>query len=134
MRARGGGSIVNISSLAGMQGLFGHGAYGASKWGVRGLTKSAALELAADGIRVNSVHPGSIDTPMIASVIRSPGAGRSIPLGRVGQSSEVGELVLFLASDAASYITAAEFVVDGGLNGGLARTPAAAPAAATVSP
>ncbi len=113
MRARGGGAIVNISSLAGMKGLSAHGAYGASKWGVRGLTKSAALELAPDGIRVNSVHPGAIDTPMIATVTGS-GSGVGAPLARLGRSDEVADLVLFLAGPSSSYITGAEFVIDGG--------------------
>jgi 3alpha(or 20beta)-hydroxysteroid dehydrogenase len=115
LRARGGGSIINISSAAGMQGIVGHGSYGASKWGVRGLTKTAALELGPDNIRVNSVHPGSINTPMIAEVVRT---GAAVPLGRVGESEDVAEMVLFLASDAASYITGAEIVIDGGLGAG----------------
>jgi 3alpha(or 20beta)-hydroxysteroid dehydrogenase len=117
MRARGGGSIVNVSSTAGLRGLPGHSAYGASKFGLRGLTRSAALDLAADGIRVNSVHPGMVDTPMIAEmgVARGPGGAPRVPLGRTGVPEDVAGLVLFLASDAAAYITGTELAVDGGL-------------------
>ncbi|EFL14599.1 glucose 1-dehydrogenase [Streptomyces sp. C] len=114
LRAGGGGSVVNISSTAGLVGIPGHAAYGSAKFGLRGLTRSAALDLAPDGIRVNSVHPGAIDTPMVADAV----AGRDwshVPLGRMGRPGEVGELVLFLCSDASSYITGAEFAVDGGM-------------------
>ncbi|MEU9022919.1 glucose 1-dehydrogenase [Actinomadura sp. NPDC048394] len=120
MRERGGGSIVNISSTAGLRGIRGHSAYGASKFGLRGLTLSAALDLGADGIRVNSVHPGVIDTPMIASIGVERGAGKAprVPLGRAGIPEDVAGLVLFLASDASAYITGAELAVDGGLSTG----------------
>ncbi|MFD9259161.1 SDR family NAD(P)-dependent oxidoreductase [Streptomyces sp. NPDC059538] len=114
LRAGGGGSIVNISSTAGLVGIPGHAAYGSTKFGMRGLTRSAALDLGADRIRVNSVHPGAIDTPMVAEAV----AGRDwshVPLGRIGRPEEVGELVLFLCSDASSYITGTEFTVDGGM-------------------
>ncbi|MDK9498387.1 glucose 1-dehydrogenase [Streptomyces katrae] len=114
LRAGGGGSIVNVSSTAGLVGIPGHAAYGSTKSGLRGLTRSAALDLAGDGIRVNSVHPGAVDTPMVADAV----AGRDwshLPLGRMGRPEEVGELVLFLCSDASSYITGAEFAVDGGM-------------------
>ncbi|MFE1554652.1 SDR family NAD(P)-dependent oxidoreductase [Streptomyces sp. NPDC058734] len=114
LRAGGGGSVVNVSSTAGLVGIPGHAAYGSAKSGLRGLTRSAALDLAPDGIRVNSVHPGAIDTPMVAGAV----AGRDwshLPLGRMGRPEEVGELVLFLCSDASSYITGAEFAVDGGM-------------------
>ncbi|WP_217251058.1 glucose 1-dehydrogenase [Streptomyces sp. AC602_WCS936] len=116
MRAGGGGSIVNISSQAGLQGIWGHGAYGAAKWGLRGLTRTAALELGADGIRVNSVHPGAIATAMTGHLETKehPGA----PLGRVGEPEEVARLVAFLASDDASYLSGAELAVDGGASAG----------------
>ncbi|MCU1374474.1 MAG: fabG3 [Actinomycetia bacterium] len=114
MRAAGGGSIVNISSLAGMKGYEGHGAYGASKWAVRGITKTAAREFGADGIRVNSVHPGPIKTDMLPEASRTEGTFRALPLGRAGEADEVANLVLFLASDESSYITGTEHVIDGG--------------------
>ena len=89
MRARGGGSIVNISSTAGMKGYPGHGAYGASKWGLRGLSKVAAVELGADHIRVNSVHPGPIRTGMMPQDEASMERFRGHPLGRHGEPEEV---------------------------------------------
>lgn len=124
LRRTGGGSIVNISSQAGLQGIWGHGAYGAAKWGLRGLTKTAALELGRDGIRVNSVHPGAIATAMTAHL-----AGRehpAAPLGRIGAPEEVARLVAFLASDESSYLSGAELSVDGGASAG--RMPASATA------
>ncbi|WP_079248570.1 SDR family NAD(P)-dependent oxidoreductase [Streptomyces sp. MJM1172] len=114
LRAAGGGSIVNISSTAGLVGIPRHAAYGSTKFALRGLTRSAALDLAGDGIRVNSVHPGAIDTPMVAAAV----GGRDwshVPLGRMGRPEEVGELVLFLCADASAYVTGAEFAVDGGM-------------------
>lgn len=114
MRAAGGGSIVNVSSLAGMKGIPGHAAYGASKWAVRGLTRTAAAELGRFGIRVNSVHPGPIRTSMLPEGDESRFA--QMPLRRTGGPEEVARLVLFLASDEASYITGAEHLVDGGSN------------------
>ena len=116
MRAAGGGSIVNISSLAGMKGFPGHGSYGASKWAVRGLTKTAAREFGPDGIRVNSVHPGPIKTDMLPEGSRAEGTFKALPLGRAGEADEVADLVLFLASDESSFITGMEHVIDGGSN------------------
>jgi 3alpha(or 20beta)-hydroxysteroid dehydrogenase len=112
----GGGSIVNISSIAGMWGVPYAAAYTASKFGVRGLTKAAALELGPKGIRVNSVHPGGIDTPMIEGITGSNDDRfyRHLPVPRVGTSDDVTNVVLFLASDESAYCTGAEFVVDGG--------------------
>jgi 3alpha(or 20beta)-hydroxysteroid dehydrogenase len=116
MRAGGGGSIVNISSEAGLVGLPGYTAYGATKWAVRGLTKTAALELGRDGIRVNSVHPGIVDTPMLveAGLRLEEGVVPMVRIGRYGLPSDIADLVLFLASDASSYITGAELHINGG--------------------
>jgi 3alpha(or 20beta)-hydroxysteroid dehydrogenase len=119
MRAGGGGSIINISSVAGLEGFAGHAAYGSAKWAVRGLTKIAALELGEHGIRVNSIHPGAIDTPMIAQFAR-PGVdrGAAYPIARIGMPLDVARLALFLASDESSYVSGAEITVDGGLHAG----------------
>jgi 3alpha(or 20beta)-hydroxysteroid dehydrogenase len=116
LRDAGGGSIVNLSSIAGTRGIPEHGAYGASKWAVRGLSKVAAAELGEWNIRVNSVHPGAIEgTGMFqlpASEYETIFATQ--PLGRPGQRGEVSGLVLFLLSDHSSYVTGQEHVVDGG--------------------
>jgi cyclopentanol dehydrogenase len=116
MRRRGGGSIVNISSIYGIIGSPGSAAYHASKGAVRLLTKSAAAQYAADKIRVNSVHPGVILTPMTESASREqlqPVIDMA-PMKRAAQPEEVGWAVVFLASDEASFVTGAELVVDGG--------------------
>ncbi|WP_009476123.1 glucose 1-dehydrogenase [Rhodococcus sp. JVH1] len=117
MRAAGGGSIINISSAAGIIGNKNYAAYTSSKFGVRGLTKAAAAELGRDGIRVNSVHPGMIATTMLEGTPNDLLARvvEGIPLGRVAQPEEVSNLVLFLASDESSYSTGSEFIVDAGV-------------------
>jgi 3alpha(or 20beta)-hydroxysteroid dehydrogenase len=118
--ASGSGSILNISSVAGLRGAPGGSAYVASKFGVRGLTKAVAAELAPFGVRCNSVHPGIIDTPMAEGLNTQ---GYDYPLGRMARSEEVTNLVLYLASDEASYSTGSEFIVDGGLTmGGISPT------------
>ncbi|MFL6154821.1 MAG: glucose 1-dehydrogenase [Marmoricola sp.] len=109
--AAGGGSIINTSSIEGLRGTpWAHG-YVASKWGLTGLTKSLAMELAPHGVRVNSIHPGRISTP---ATDQMPEDLITIPLGRPGQPDEVAAFVVFLASDESSFSTGSEFVVDGG--------------------
>jgi 3alpha(or 20beta)-hydroxysteroid dehydrogenase len=122
MRAAGGGSIVNVSSTEGFVGATGLAAYSASKFGVRGLTKAAARELGDYGIRVNSIHPGAILTAMSMDpeiVAAKAGSAEAffaaLPLKRLGRTEEVPGLVVFLASDEASYCTGSEIVVDGGM-------------------
>ncbi len=116
------GSIVNISSVAGLQGVRGRAAYGATKWAVRGMTKIGALEWGKRGIRVNSVHPGLIETPMTETqrAFTDPDvrvrAERNIPIGRMGTATDIANMVLFLASDESSYCTGQEFTVDGGVH------------------
>ncbi len=119
MQAAGGGSIVNISSISGIVGQAPiHMGYNASKGAVRIVTKSAAVQFASDGIRVNSVHPGVMPPMQSSSATRDPEMRRgmvdNVPMRRRGRTEEVGYAVLFLASDEASYITGAELVVDGG--------------------
>jgi 3alpha(or 20beta)-hydroxysteroid dehydrogenase len=116
MERAGGGAIVNISSVAGLRGSPGAIAYSATKWALRGMTKAAALDLAPRGIRVNSVHPGPIDTEMLK--VRTPEQNRArvelVPMKRMGTAEEVAKLVLFLLSDDSAYITGAEVAIDGG--------------------
>ncbi|MEO5841149.1 MAG: glucose 1-dehydrogenase [Acidimicrobiales bacterium] len=118
MRERGGGAIVNISSIAGMKGLPGFSSYGSSKWAVRGLTKVAAKELGEHGIRVNSVHPGGIEGTGMFTPAQTTDERKQrysgVPLGRPGNTDEVSSLVLFLLSQASSYVTGVEHVIDGG--------------------
>jgi 3alpha(or 20beta)-hydroxysteroid dehydrogenase len=113
MRATGGGSIVNISSTAGMTGYEGRAAYAMSKWALRGLTRVAAIELARDRIRVNALVPGGVRTAMVPEP-DAPGRWNGVPAGRVGEVDEIAQAALFLASDASSYMTGADLVVDGG--------------------
>jgi NAD(P)-dependent dehydrogenase (short-subunit alcohol dehydrogenase family) len=121
MRAQGGGgSIINISSTAGLSAFANLAAYCASKGGVRLLTKAAALDVAAEGIRINSVHPGHLDTDMISGAREVAPAmvaamEANVPMKFLGAPSDVASMNLFLASDESRYVTGAEFVVDGGL-------------------
>ncbi len=120
MISRGSGSIVNVSSVEGLAATPALTAYTASKFAVRGMTKVAALELARKGVRVNSVHPGAIETGLLPNALGGQPVdltyvGKRVPLKRVGQPPEIAELVLFLASDESSYCTGAEFVADGGV-------------------
>ena len=117
MRRAGGGEIVNVSSTAGLTGYAGIAGYVAAKWGLRGLTKAAALEFAADRIRVCSVHPGPIRTPMTAGMGEESVAGQ--PIERFGDPEEVARMVLFVAADA-TFSTGSEFVLDGGSTAGIA--------------
>ena len=116
MERAGGGSIVNISSVAGLRGSPNAFAYSATKWALRGMTKAAAADLASHNIRVNSVHPGPIETPMLD--VRTPEENRrrlqSVPMRRAGTAEEVAKLVLFLLSDDSAYMTGAELAIDGG--------------------
>jgi len=133
MRRAGGGSIIITSSVAGLRGSAGLAGYCATKGGVRLFAKAVAMECAAegDGIRINTVHPGVIDTPIWTKLSSSAGRNTPIdpnevsrsgvPLGRVGQAQDIANGVLFLASDASSYMTGAELVIDGGMTGGAVR-------------
>ncbi|MCH7997334.1 MAG: glucose 1-dehydrogenase [Chloroflexi bacterium] len=119
MRQAGGGSIVNLSSSAGIVGSVAAAAYSASKGAVRLFTKSTAIQHARDGIRVNSVHPGPINAPMMDEIkvdsTKFQESVNIVPLGRFGEPEEVAYAVLFLASDESSYVTGSELVVDGGV-------------------
>jgi 3alpha(or 20beta)-hydroxysteroid dehydrogenase len=113
MSRQGSGSIINISSIAGLSGTSSCFAYGATKWAVRGMTKSAAQELGPHGVRVNSIHPGIIDTPMLAGQPLDQIAA-NVPLRRYASPAEVAQLALWLASDESTFASGAEFVLDGG--------------------
>jgi 3alpha(or 20beta)-hydroxysteroid dehydrogenase len=115
LREAGGGSIINISSIAGLVGFKNRAAYSAAKWGVQGLTKTSAMDLGEYNIRVNSVHPGSVRTPMTAGLERGFG---QIPLGRDADVREISNLVLFLASDESSFVTGGAYAIDGGETAG----------------
>jgi meso-butanediol dehydrogenase/(S,S)-butanediol dehydrogenase/diacetyl reductase len=118
MRARGGGAIVNTASISGLRADYGIAAYNAAKAGVINLTRVVAIEYARDGIRANCVCPGAIETPLLAPALELPGFGdkfkETIPLGRLGRPEEIANVVLFLASDLASFVTGSAFVADGG--------------------
>jgi 3alpha(or 20beta)-hydroxysteroid dehydrogenase len=112
------GSIVNISSAQGIRPSHGNAAYASSKWGLRGLTKVVALD-AAPLVRVNSVHPGPVETPMIAGTLADSNEilqylTSEMPLARIGQPADIANLALFLASDESGFSTGAEFLVEGG--------------------
>ncbi|MDD9994665.1 MAG: glucose 1-dehydrogenase [Dehalococcoidia bacterium] len=118
MRRGGGGSIINVSSIAAMTGSPSNTAYHAAKGAILSLTKAAAIQLAGAGIRVNSLHPGYADTPFTVAPFSEPGALErrlsKVPMGRLGTAEEIANAVLYLASDESSYVTGAELVVDGG--------------------
>lgn len=124
MKKAGGGSIVNISSIDGLLGMYGATAYCATKFAVRGMTKVAAIELGKYGIRVNSLHPGGVKTKILDDTgmteEQAENAFKAIPLGRIAKSEEMATLAAYLASDDASYSTGSEFVADGGLTAGFA--------------
>lgn len=115
-----GGSIINTSSIAGLEGGFGATAYGATKWAVTGMTRTVAKELGKHGIRVNSIHPGAIVTDMITNMLEGGRDEKMIarqPLKRLGTPEDIAEMALFLASDRSSYCTGQQFTVDGGVHG-----------------
>ena len=108
-------SIINVSSIAGLTGFKNRAAYSAAKWGVQGLTKTSAMDFGADGIRVNSIHPGSVETPLTAGLKRGFG---QIPAGRAAQVEEISSLVLYLASDESRFVTGSAIAIDGGETAG----------------
>ena len=127
MTDAGGGSIINISSMEGLEGSPRIISYTASKWAVRGMTKAAAMELAPRNIRVNSIHPGNVHTQLAATPgqdrakvreMMEAATRRHAPMGRVGEASEIAKMAVFLASDDSSYSTGSEFVADGGFTAG----------------
>jgi 3alpha(or 20beta)-hydroxysteroid dehydrogenase len=126
MKAAGGGSIINVSSIDGLHSAPGLAAYSSSKWALRGLTRTAAIELGQYGIRCNTVHPGGIFTEMggkglISEEEMNKSIYRDFPIPRVGQPEEVANVTLFLATDEATYSTGSEFVADGGWFAGMRR-------------
>ncbi|MEW1980518.1 SDR family oxidoreductase [Citricoccus sp. NPDC079358] len=108
-------SIINVSSIAGLVGFKNRAAYSAAKWGVQGLTKTSALDFGADGIRVNSIHPGSVETPLTAGLQRGYG---QVPAGRAAQVEEISALVLYLASDESRFVSGSSIAIDGGETAG----------------
>ena len=118
MKTAGTGSIINISSVAGLRGTSTIFAYGATKWAVRGMTKSAALELARYRIRVNCICPGLIDTPILGTNPASMNDAilKTVPMRRMGQPEEIADAVLFLASSQSGFVTGADFAIDGGMS------------------
>jgi 3alpha(or 20beta)-hydroxysteroid dehydrogenase len=120
IEAGNGGSIINTSSVAGLEGVFGSTAYGATKWAVTGMTKVVAKEVGKHGIRVNSIHPGVIMTDMVESMLADGRDEKMVgqqPIKRLGQAMDIAEMALFLASDRSSYCTGQAFTVDGGIHG-----------------
>jgi 3alpha(or 20beta)-hydroxysteroid dehydrogenase len=120
MKAAGGGSIINVSSIDGLQAKNGLVAYASSKWAIRGMTKVAALELGRHGIRVNSLHPGGVDTAMgnPAGVPDIDAFYKNNPIPRCGRPIDIARMALFMASDECSYSTGSEFIADGGWHAG----------------
>ena len=118
----GGGSIINTSSIGGLWGIPGGSAYSASKFAVTGMTKTAAIELGPAGVRVNSIHPGIIDTDMVRDFAvegsKPDAAGASLPVGRMGKPEDIAALALFLASDESAFCTGSSFTADGGAMSG----------------
>ena len=119
LRRAGGGAIINTASISGLFGDYGLAPYNAAKGGVVNYTRTAAIDHAKENIRINAVCPGPVETPLLSPVLALPGAtdeyAKLIPMGRVGQPEEIAAVIAFLASDDASYVTGAAFVVDGGV-------------------
>jgi len=119
LRRAGGGAIVNTASISGLFGDYGLAPYNAAKGGVINYTRTAAIDHAKENIRINAVCPGPVETPLLSPVLALPGSleeyAKLIPMGRVGQPEEIAAVIAFLASDDASYVTGAAFVVDGGV-------------------